>query len=327
MSVHARRGFTLVELLVVIAIIGILVGLLLPAVQTAREAGRRAQCQNNLKQMGLGSLSHLQSQGYLPSGGWGWNWTGDPDRGFGHNQPAGWNYSLLPFIEQQNVYNLGSDGDANNITAAQKTGAQLRDKTPISVFACPTRRAVRLYPRPKNMTYNNGLNVNFSGPMDYAANAGDTNELWTGGPGTIGEVTSGTFKFTSTSGNTGISFAGSEIKQAHVKDGMSNTYLVGEKYLNPDNYATGMDDADDFGMYEGCAFDTYRWSPPDLSHNLRQDTRGLPRPGAFGSAHSGGCIFVFCDGSVKTMSYSLDPITHSRLANRKDGLVVDSSKF
>ena len=96
----ARRiaGFTLVELLVVITIIGILMSLLLPAVQSARESGRQAQCANNLKQLGLACLSHANSIGWFPSSGWGWQWAGDPNQGFGLNQPGGWLYNILPLL-------------------------------------------------------------------------------------------------------------------------------------------------------------------------------------------------------------------------------------
>jgi len=92
-----------VELLVVIAIIGVLVALLLPAVQAAREAARRSQCQNNLKQMGLSALNYEGSQKAFPSTGWGWHWMGDPDQGAGKNQTGGWIYSLLPYIEQSGI--------------------------------------------------------------------------------------------------------------------------------------------------------------------------------------------------------------------------------
>jgi prepilin-type N-terminal cleavage/methylation domain-containing protein len=95
-----RRGFTLVELLVVITIIGILMSLLLPAVQAARESARRLQCQNNIRQLSLGVLHHLQSQEIFPTGGWGYQWVGHPDRGFKHNQPGGWVYNILPYIDQ-----------------------------------------------------------------------------------------------------------------------------------------------------------------------------------------------------------------------------------
>lgn len=94
-----RRAFTLVELLVVIAIIGILIGLLLPAINAARESARRVTCRNNLKQQGLACLNYISTNGIYPTGGWGWNWVGDPNMGYKEAQPGGWCYNLLPFLE------------------------------------------------------------------------------------------------------------------------------------------------------------------------------------------------------------------------------------
>ena len=112
-----KSGFTLVELLVVITIIGILIALLLPAVQAAREAARMTQCQNNIKQLAQGCMNHENSTGRYPTGGWGWHWTGDADMGNDAGQPGGWIYNLLPFIEQQALHDLGLGAGAWNSNA------------------------------------------------------------------------------------------------------------------------------------------------------------------------------------------------------------------
>src|SRR5688500_16003578 len=106
-TTSATRGFTLVELLVVIAIIGVLVALLLPAIQAAREAARRTQCINNLKQLCTACQLHVDTYGFLPSGGWGDWWVGCPDQGAGKNQPGTWTYQLLSFIEESASRGIG----------------------------------------------------------------------------------------------------------------------------------------------------------------------------------------------------------------------------
>ena len=98
--------FYVVELLVVITIIGILIALLLPAVQAAREAARMVHCSNHLKQLALGCLNHEQQQKTLPAGGWGWCWEGDPNRGFTKKQPGGWIYNVVPYVELQQLHDI-----------------------------------------------------------------------------------------------------------------------------------------------------------------------------------------------------------------------------
>jgi prepilin-type processing-associated H-X9-DG protein len=118
--------------------------------------------------------------------------------------------------------------------------------------------------------------------------------------------------------STGISFQRSALRIAAITDGTSNTYLVGERYLNPDSYTTGSSIADNEGCLTGDDYDLHCWAAdPPL-----QDTRGLDRPGTYGSAHPVGFNVLLADGSVRHVYFSIDPTTHALLANRKDGLPV-----
>ncbi len=189
---NSRTAFTLVELLVVITIIGILIALLLPAVQAAREAARRLQCANNLKQLSLAAHSHLDAQGHLPTGGWGHKWVGDPDRGFGSNQPGGWVYNILPYIEQETLHGLGAGG-----TAVQKRdAAETLIRTPLAIKNCPSRRRSILTPHnPGTAQSHRPFNPGFGGQRtrqidlvakgDYASNAGGDWVPLIEGPGTL----------------------------------------------------------------------------------------------------------------------------------------------
>src|SRR5262249_25471840 len=170
-SQAVRRGFTLVELLVGISIIGVLMSLLLPAVQSAREAGRRAQCLNNLHQLALASLQHEEKLRRFPNGGWGPLWVGDPDAGSGvgsatdvHKcgQPGGWIYNILPYIEQTQLHDLGISPPH---AAAQPSARGQRGAVQVPGGSRPSRRSGQQFP------------VSTSGAAPPGAPAGDTG--WT----------------------------------------------------------------------------------------------------------------------------------------------------
>jgi prepilin-type N-terminal cleavage/methylation domain-containing protein len=137
MAKKHRPAFTLVELLVVIAIIAILVSLLLPAVNSAREAARRIQCVNQLRQIGLAAILHEDAHKFYPSGGWSKDFTGDPNRGFGEDQPGGWLFSVLPFLEEDASYRL-ADGQVLNSVAHRQAMITLHE-SPIGGLSKSTR--------------------------------------------------------------------------------------------------------------------------------------------------------------------------------------------
>ena len=335
-SIRELRGFTLVELLVVIAIIGILMALLLPAVQMAREAARRTQCKNNLKQMALACVHHVDVHRHLPTGGWSWGWAGEPDRGFNRRQPGGWHYNILPYVEQEDLRQLGG-----GLSGAAKTDAlKEATETPVSVFHCPSRRRAIPYPYVHPSPYFNTGQLSVIGRSDYAACSGDmdgemsgnlkippslqagdswSEVQWESYPGTRDDAT-------------GVIFRRSEVRLAAIRDGLTNTYLIGERLANPRHYGDGQPCADDQGWNLGYDYDVNRWTffdptAPDSNPSRRhqpkrdsaEDTGCLT---AFGSAHSGGFQMALCDGSVHTISYTIDRETHRRLGNRQDGMPV-----
>ena len=325
-------GFTLVELLVVITIIGILVGLLLPAVQSAREQARITQCQNHLKQLGLGMLAHEAAQTFLPTAGWGYVWTGDPDQGTGLRQPGGWAYCILPYIDQAALSKIGA-----GLPASAKSAALVQlITTPLETFYCPSRRPVGLYANGGGSGQVNCGNAPMVLRIDYAGNGGDNNNVdatQSRQPSSLSQGLTSSF-WANYQQNTGVCLAHAELRTAAITDGLSNTYLLGEKYLDPDLYTTGTDDGDNENAYTGLNWDltrtaansapgstTYSYTPP------ARDTPGLVNFWNFGSAHAGIFVMVLCDGAVRNINYSISPEVHRRLCNRADGLPIDGASF
>jgi prepilin-type N-terminal cleavage/methylation domain-containing protein/prepilin-type processing-associated H-X9-DG protein len=331
-EVTGRRpqGFTLVELLVVITIIAILIALLLPAVQAAREAARQLQCSNHLKQLGLGCLSHEQVHGFLPCAGWTYYWEGDPDRGYDRRQPGGWIYNVLPYIEQQPLHDRGARLGA--MSQAKRDALASVAQTPLSVLNCPTRRPAVLYPNGYSQC--NITPVSTCAHTDYAGNGGTVCFIWNpptnGGDPSFADVAS--FQWPDISAQTGVTCPTLIVRIRDISDGATNTYLLGEKNVNPDFYVTGTQASDNNPIYAGLDWDWTRWGFTPASGNMSLSAPFQDRPGTsneyvFGGAHGNGFNVVLCDGSARSISYAINLTVHCYLCNRKDGQTIDAKGF
>lgn len=304
-------GFTLVELLVVIAIIGILVALLLPAIQAAREAARRSQCVNNVKQMSLAFSLHADVHKIYPDGGDSqWN-----IRRKINGRPAtaplqtwGWPYQILPYVEEAAVWALEKDEDVFGRA--------------ISLYFCPTRRPPQVLE-----IWNPGVQQ-FRAMMDYAGNAG-----------------------TSKYGNTGWGMMGNGLDAPivrrpdpkilpdpvlkiprrsppvepgrQIEDGTSKTLLLGEKCMNLQFIGQGQA-CDDSGYVDGWDWDNIRWGfvPPSPDYVAGEGSPNLDSPvlhSSFGGSHPGLFTAGMCDGSVSAISYDVDAEVFKRACSRDDG--------
>jgi prepilin-type N-terminal cleavage/methylation domain-containing protein/prepilin-type processing-associated H-X9-DG protein len=326
-----RRAFTLVELLVVIAIIGILVALLLPAIQASRESARRVQCQNHLKQIATAFLNHESTQGFLPTSGWGYKWVGDPDAGYGEAQPGGWAYNILAYLEQADLrssgisqatllpyFDLSGDGDVSNLPTTLVT-------TPLAVFSCPSKRPLQGYPLDvtpgrTTLAYNSPACTNASGCLvargDYRVNSGSVRQGDEPGPPLFTSPIAFQGNY---SRQNGISYQKSAVRIARITDGTSKTALAGEKYLNPDHYFDGAYTAEDQCLFSGHDNDNNGYTANGSAVNHpEQDRPGLDLSFHFGSPHAAGLNMAFCDGSVQFIAYDVDDTVWVKYGGRND---------
>jgi prepilin-type N-terminal cleavage/methylation domain-containing protein len=278
-----RRGFTLIELLVVVAIISMLIGLLLPAVQQAREAASRVSCANNMHQIGLALHNYEGVNTHLP-----------PSRLAGDS--ASWAWLILPYMEQDNLYKDWDQVCFSRVPLATRLSA-------VPNYFCPSRRT------PQTATVNNNfpnpagcvLSYGVTGALgDYAACIGTSGWDFAGGP----QEPDGAFRYLN-----GVRFA-------DITDGLSNTFMIGEKHVPKENWG---DYAWDCSIYDG--------------HNYQCSCRaagpGFPLadsihdPGwKFGSYHPHICQFTMADGSVRVVPTSIGQYTLGLLADRSDGQVI-----
>ncbi|MEO1526343.1 MAG: DUF1559 domain-containing protein [Planctomycetota bacterium] len=335
--VDRRRsgGFTLIELLVVLAIIGVLIGLLMPAVQSAREASRRTDCSNRVRQLALATHMHHDALGYFPPA----RYESRPDADLvdrcGLETPT-WLARVMPYIEQRE---LADSWDMSMAWHAHP--GRVRMVVP-DIFLCPSRRAgtqqtgfrelrtvvsggggtlpcgCPLPPRDKE------LDISVEGALcDYAGNHGDLT------PGSVGEPTdfyfggNGTGVIISVRPNCKDGEAISpmdRVRMASVFDGTSNTFLFGEKFIPLAGLGVFPEDSP---AYDGDHLPaSCRLAGPGL-RLASGPSDVIADMFSFGSWHPGGVHFAFVDGSVRFISPDMDTVVLGSMANRRDSEILE----
>ncbi len=334
--IRVPRGFTLIELLVVIAIIGVLVGLLLPAVQQAREAANRSSCLNNLKQLGQAVHNHLSVVQCFPTAGSSWpNFTyenGSPV--VGHRQEAGWGFQIMPYLEAENEWLGTSATDIDGSGAVddwEKFVVARGARMP--AFACPTRRSAGKAVKTLNEWYATiPVKKQYRyGQTDYAGNCFDAGSNWLGGawqlegngpiwlykrryqdPATLA------WSYNSSS----APLVGRGCKPKDITDGLGKTLLIGEKTM----------DVTCVVPTRGCSDDnegfTSGWDHDVLRHMASRPIPDAERFGmgsgnsSFGSSHPDAFNILMGDGAVKTLNYEIELTLWRRIGHRGDGAVI-----
>lgn len=314
-ALRRRKGFTLIELLVVIAIIAILIALLLPAVQQAREAARRTQCRNNLKQFGLAIHNYVNSHIAMPSGSIALlNAAGTQD--FGHGWT--WHASLLPYLDQAPLYNAiqGPQGMGNE-SGDQNTGlTQVFRNSTYAIFWCPSQPDVRI-----GSQKNGYQTCNYNGNM--GTRIGNGNDDCYNGSSLTNPTQIRTDAWGCMNGD-GIFYINSSVQFRDVTDGMSNTIFVSEV---PDS------GGDAIGIFSaGCdrraifASGADSNPPTEMTEYLIAAESNDPINGgaeeAAGSWHVGGAHFLMGDGAVRFLSENIHMATYQGLSTRQAGEVL-----
>ena len=319
-----KAGFTLVELLVVIAIIGVLVALLLPAVQAAREAARRSSCVNNLKNLSLATHNHHDILNRFPPGG------ARDQAPFGISTAntgwgSSWKVYLLPYIEQTALHSKWVFDGSSGYTNANNMG--LVNRLTLKIYRCP------------------------SSPLqEFYTTSGNASQflMFTSYTGIAGSNLPGTTFYTGTHGDgsgTGPFFANSTASMASLTDGTSNTFLIGEQSdhlrdatnkpiiatygpitsQGPHGWTMGVGN-----ITVGSAYTDRHFNCTTVAYQINQ--RGLPNSGGTGqnmgnniplsAAHPGGCVMALADGSARFVSQTTPLLVLQQMAAGNDGAVA-----
>ncbi|WP_417749419.1 DUF1559 domain-containing protein [Rosistilla oblonga] len=312
-----RSAFTLVELLVVIAIIGILVGLLLPAVQQAREAARRMQCSNNLKQMGLAMHNYHDVHGCFPAGFYRRSYSYSTFSGPGW----GWGTMILPQIEENNRYEALQ---VNNQFASDDPTILEFSQPLVSAFVCPSAPASE----DLNPEFKNSSSEPSHGLSTYKGVFGDLNTQYNYSGDDCSYYQGSCIK-----GGNGIFSANSSTKFRDVTDGTTHTVMIGEVPFGANGTRNS---SGDLIQYRGAVWIGVTTGGASSNVATHQTLRGVTASGsqsslygingsssyAFGSHHPGGAQFVVSDGSTRFFSETMDGVTINRIANKEDGEVT-----
>ncbi|NBW85801.1 MAG: DUF1559 domain-containing protein [Planctomycetia bacterium] len=331
-----RRGMTLVEVLVVIAIIASLVALLLPAVNLARESARRTQCANRLKQIYEATNSHVDAWETFPSAGWGSGDMPSSDAGYRDQQPGGWLWNILDYTDNQELRRVGTGLTGTALQTALNTSIG----TPIPLLFCPTRGEAGTMNLTRADSFPGTPRPTLIAPTHYAGCAGTGS---TSDPTTIFNAAGNEAYFQKQQGyphliagfnetnyTTGVIGILGRVKITHVGDGLTNTFLAGEKFMDANRYFDSTYYANDQGWTAGFDYDTVRHTGfttktgaaaplRDTANFSANDAAGIQNQGRhyqFGSAHNGGFNMVFCGGQVVFVNYEVDGDVFRALGTR-----------